>query len=266
MIDIHCHILPGLDDGARDMEEAVEMGRLAYADGIRTLVATPHCRNGLYQNNELTILPVLGSLKQRLIQNGIGLNLISGADIHIQPQTVSFLRQNPRLLLGGRYFLIEFPAQSIPPYTRDFIFQALLAGFVPIITHPERNTMIQQHWEDLEEWVRAGALVQVTAQSLTGGFGSPVKELALNMVRKGLVQVVATDAHSLRRRPPILSKALEVLSRILGPDEGLTLVRDNPEKILKGETIETISPRVGAKTRNSLWNQLVKDYWKRLKG
>ena len=242
MIDIHCHILPGLDDGPKDMEEAVAMCRVAQADGIQTVVATPHSRNGVYMNNEQTILPVLGELEEHLKIAGVALNLRPGADIHIHPETISFLRNNPRLLLGGRYFLLELPAQSIPPFTRDFIFEALLAGFIPIITHPERNTILQSHFKDLEEWVRAGVLVQITAMSLTGAFGSQVRECAFQMVRMGMVHLVATDAHSPRRRPPVLSKAREVLETIVGPEQARALVKDIPEKILRGETVET-TPR-----------------------
>jgi protein-tyrosine phosphatase len=240
MIDIHCHILPGLDDGARDMEEAVAMCRLAQADGIRTMVATPHCRNGIYRNNEQTILPALAGLEENLKKAGVDLELQAGADIHIHPETVLFLRNNKRLLLGGRYFLLELPAQSIPPYTLDFIFKALLAGFIPIITHPERNTVIQNHWKNLEEWVAAGALVQVTAMSLTGSFGRPVKESVYQMVRRGLVHLIATDAHSLKRRPPILSEAVEILAGILGSEKAQAMVKDTPQKVLKGEPVETV--------------------------
>jgi protein-tyrosine phosphatase len=240
LIDIHCHILPGLDDGARDMEEAVAMCRLAQADGIQTIVATPHSQNGVYMNSEQTILPVLGELEEHLKIAGVALHLRPGADIHIHPETVSFLRNNPRLLLGGCYFLLELPAQSIPPFTRDFIFEALLAGFIPILTHPERNTILQNHFKDFEEWTRAGVLLQITAMSLTGAFGSLVKECAFKMVRMGMVHLVATDAHSPIRRPPVLSKAREVLETIVGPEQARAMVKDIPEKILKGEAVETI--------------------------
>lgn len=253
MIDIHCHILPGLDDGARDMEEAVAMCRVAQADGIRTIVATPHCRNGVYKNSEQTILSVLGQLEEHLKTAGVALDLRSGADIHIHPETISFLRKNPRLLLGGRYFLLELPAQSIPPFTRDFIFEAFLAGFIPIITHPERNTILQGHFKVLEEWVKAGALVQITAMSLTGAFGSQVKECAFEMVRMGMVHLVATDAHSPRRRPPVLSKAREVLENLMGPEQAQALVKDIPEKILKGETVERAPLRAAPLAKKSFF-------------
>jgi protein-tyrosine phosphatase len=259
MIDIHCHILPGLDDGPEDMEEAIAMCRVAQADGIQTIVATPHSRNGVYMNSEQTILPVLGELEEHLKIAGVALNLRSGADIHIHPETISFLRKNPHLVLGGRYFLLELPAQSIPPFARDFIFEALLAGFIPIITHPERNSILQSHFKDLEEWVKAGVLVQITAMSLTGAFGSQVKECAFRMVRMGLVHLVATDAHSSRRRPPILSNAREVLETIVGPEQARALVKDVPERILRGETVETIPRWAVPVTKKSFLVRRIKD-------
>lgn len=259
MIDIHCHILPGLDDGARDMEEAVAMGRVAEADGIRTIVATPHCRNGVYGNSEETILPVLRQLEEHLKTAGVAIELKSGADIHIHPETIFFLRKNPRLLLGRRYFLLELPAQSIPPFTRDFIFEAGLAGFIPIITHPERNTVLQGRLQDLEEWVRAGVLVQITAMSLTGAFGSKVEECALQMVRMGMVHLVASDAHSPRRRPPQLSKAKKILEEKFGPGRARILLEENPQKILAGEPVERMEIVESIPRRSSFgWKRLFK--------
>ncbi|OGP49050.1 MAG: hypothetical protein A2Y79_01525 [Deltaproteobacteria bacterium RBG_13_43_22] len=242
MIDIHCHILPGLDDGARDMEEALEMCRVAQADGIQTIVATPHCRNEIYRNHEKTIWPVFEQMQEAVSRAEIPINLLPGADLHIHPEIISFLKQNPRLLLGGRYFLLELPAHSIPIYIRDFIFQALLAGFVPIITHPERNTVILRHWKIIQDWVKAGALVQVTAMSLTGAFGSRIKESAFHLVRMGLVHLIASDAHSSKRRPPILSRAREILEGLLGPSQAQAMVKTIPEKILRGEPVDTTNP------------------------
>ncbi len=260
MIDIHCHILPGLDDGAKNMEDAVAMCRMAMADGIRTVVATPHCRNGLYQNSEQTILPVLEQLEEHLKKESVDLELRPGADIHIHPETIPFLRQNPRLLLGGRYFLLELPAQSIPPFTRDFIFESLLAGFIPIITHPERNTIIQGYWKGLEEWVKAGALVQITAMSLTGDFGGQIKETAFQMVRMGMAHLIATDAHSPRRRPPVLSQARKILESFFGPEQAQAMVKEIPEKILRGQTIDAPLLKMTPPVQKSFFKRMLGGY------
>jgi protein-tyrosine phosphatase len=263
MIDIHCHILPGLDDGAKNMDEALEMCRVAQADGIQTIVATPHCRNGTYHNHEGTILPVLDQLQEAVLKAGLSLRLLPGADLHIHPELIVFLKQNSRLLLGGRYFLLELPAQSIPPFTRDFIFKALLTGFVPIITHPERNTMIQNQDQVIEEWVNAGALIQITAMSLTGDFGQQVRDCALKMVRSGLVHVIATDAHSAKRRPPVLSQGREILKTLVGEDQARTMISENPTRILKGESVEVLVPKTTPNPHPSIFKQFLKRYFKK---
>jgi protein-tyrosine phosphatase len=215
----------------------------------------------VYKNSEQTILPVLGRLEEHLKTAGVTLDLRSGADIHIHPGTITFLRQNPGLLLGGRYFLLELPAQSIPPFTRDYIFEALLAGFIPIITHPERNTLFQGHLKGLEEWVKAGALVQITAMSLTGAFGSQVKDCALQMVRMGMVHLVASDAHSPTRRPPILSKARKVLENVVGFEQARAMVKDIPEKILKGETVEIVPLKGAQVSKKSFFIRRLKGFF-----
>lgn len=260
MIDIHCHILPGLDDGAKDMGEALEMCRVAQADGIGTIVATPHCRNGTYHNREKTILPVLDQMQEAVDKAGLTLRLLPGADLHIHPELITFLQQNPRLLLGGRYFLLELPAQSIPPYTREFIFKSLLAGYVPIITHPERNTVLQSDDHVIIDWVNAGALIQITAMSVTGDFGHQVQDCALKWVRSGLVHVIATDAHSAQRRPPVLSRTVKVLEESIGAEQTQTIIHDNPTKILKGESVETRIRNTNSNSRTFSIKKLLAHY------
>jgi protein-tyrosine phosphatase len=228
MIDLHSHILPGLDDGAPNMDDALKMCRVAQADGIHTLVATPHYRIGVYQNDQAKILAALRSL------------------------------QDPRLLLGGRYALLELPAQSIPPYTRDFFFKMRLKGYTPIITHPERNSMIQSNPEILQELLHGGALSQITAMSLTGEFGERARESASRLAKSGLAQSIATDAHSPHRRPPILSKARKILEEIMGPGQALNMVEKTPGKILRGEPMEDTQILKLPPSRSSLIHRLLK--------
>lgn len=238
MIDLHLHILPGLDDGARNMDEALEMCRIAKADGIHTIVASPHCRNGIYNNDENTILPVLESVRDAVKEKGISLTILPSVEIHINPENFTFFKQNSRLLLGGRYAFLELPSQSIPPLASEFIFRMKLKGYIPIITHPERNTIIQGDLGILEKWVAGGAIVQLTAMSLTGDFGKKVREVSIKMVESGLVHFIATDAHSPKWRKPMLSEGRKVLEDILDSDRAKAMVEDIPGKILKGETIE----------------------------
>jgi len=240
MIDLHSHILPCLDDGARNMDEALEMCRIAEADGIHTIIASPHSKNGVYDNDEKTILPVLEKVKEAVREKGISIEIIPAVDMHIDPEVVTFFKQNSQLLLGGHYVLLEFPSQSIPPYTGEFLFKMKLKGYIPIITHPERNTIIQGDTTVLQKWVEGGAIVQVTAMSLTGEFGEKVRKVSLKMVQSGLAHFIATDAHSPNWRKPILSKGRKVLEEILDSNRAKAMVEDIPRKILNGEVIESI--------------------------
>jgi protein-tyrosine phosphatase len=238
MIDLHSHVLPGLDDGAKNIDDALEMCRVAHADGIQTLFATPPCRSGVYYNDQKKILATLENLKEALHREKITLKVLPGVDILIHPELIDFLDQNPCLLLGGRYVLLELPNESIPLHTRDFLFKMQLKGYTPIITHPERNSMIQSNPEILEELVQVGALVQVTAMSLTGEFGGQARESANRLIKSGLVHFIATDAHSPHRRPPILSKGRKILEETIGPEQALMMVEEIPDKILRGELVE----------------------------
>ena len=256
MIDLHSHILPGLDDGAKNIDEALEMCRIAQADGIHTLVATPHCRDGVYNNNQATILPALENLRDALQREGVALTLLPGIDILIYPGLIDFLDRNPHLLLGGRYVLLELPIESVPLHTLDFLFKMQLKGYTPIITHPERNSVIQNEPAIVEELVRVGALVQVTAMSLTGEFGGQARESAHRLVRSGLAHSIATDAHSPHRRPPVLSHGRKVLEEIVGPVEALKMVEEIPEKILRGEPVEGRPLRETPPSRPSFFRRL----------
>lgn len=256
MIDLHSHILPCLDDGARNMDEALEMCQIAEADGIDTIIVSPHSKNGVYNNDEKTILPVLEKVKEAVRGKGISIEIIPAVDIHINPEVVIFFKQNSQLLLGGRYVLLEFPSQSIPPYTGEFLFKMKLKGYIPIITHPERNTILQGDTTVLQKWVEAGAIVQLTAMSLTGEFGEKVRKVSLKMVKSGLAHFIATDAHSPNWRKPILSKGRKVLEEILDSNRAKAMVEDTPRKILNGEVIESAEIQNSRHTSSSFVRRL----------
>ena len=256
MIDLHSHILPCLDDGATNMDETLEMCRIAEADGIHTIIASPHSRNGVYDNDEKTILPVLEKVKEAVREKGISIEIIPAVDMHIDPEVVIFFKQNSQLLLGGRYVLLEFPSQSIPPYTEEFLFKMKLKGYIPIITHPERNAIIQGDTTVLQKWVEGGAIAQVTAMSLTGEFGEKVRKVSLKMVQSGLAHFIATDAHSPNWRKPILSKGRKVLEEILDSNRAKAMVEDIPRKILNGEVIESIEIQNSNHTSSSFVRRL----------
>jgi protein-tyrosine phosphatase len=244
MIDIHSHILPGIDDGARDLEEALEMARLAVADGIRVMVATPH----LFKhksvdldaiNEKSVILEHIDKFRDRLAAEGIALEILPGCDVPLSADTLRLLVEDRVLTVndGKRYLLLELPHFSIPPTLEDICFRLQSLGLTPIITHPERQPIIQERPERLGRLVDLGCLAQLTAGSLTGGFGRGIARVSRQLVKKGYIHLLASDAHNTRGRPPMLSQAVSVLSKLVGPEQARGMVTQTPEKIIKGESV-----------------------------
>ncbi len=240
MIDIHAHILPTLDDGPRTIEESLEMCRMASADGIRKMVATPHVFNGVYCPKKQDILEKVEILNKLLNDNKIELQVLPGADVHLHEGIIDGLKKDEILTInnGRRYLLLEFPSQIIPVEARQVIFKLQVAGIRPIITHPERNLAVQNRPEILAEYIESGAFTQVTAQSITGGFGSREKKCAHWLLKNNMVHVIASDAHSVNARPPILSIAVKKVSNLLGEEKSNRLVFENPLAIIEGQEIK----------------------------
>jgi protein-tyrosine phosphatase len=245
MIDLHCHILPGLDDGARSLEESLAMAEKAVQDGIHTIVATPHTLNGIYLNPVREVTSVVASLREPLLKHHIDLELCPGADVHVSPHMLELIESGDAGTINdaGRYVLLEFPSQTLPPGIKDEIFTLKVNGITPIISHPERNQVIQHDMDVLYELVYMGALCQVTAMSITGDFGGTVMECTERLLAHRLVHVIATDAHSLEGRPPVLSRAVEVAAEIMGNYEDAEhMVTDVPASILSGDLPEIFEP------------------------
>jgi protein-tyrosine phosphatase len=244
MIDLHVHILPGLDDGAKDLDESLEMCRVAVRDGITTIVATPHTADGNYDNSRDRVLAAVGELTDCLPSQGIRLTILPGADIHVHEQLDALINNRETLTVNDtmRYVMVEFPRHVIPPNCIEWMFRLILAGFTPILTHPERNTAIHRKTEFVREWVEKGGLVQLTAMSLTGEFDQEAKKCSEELLKHNLVHVIASDAHSAVRRPPVLSKAVECAASLVGPDYARKLVEDYPAAIIAGKTFDIPEP------------------------
>ncbi|OGL47277.1 MAG: hypothetical protein A2W05_11305 [Candidatus Schekmanbacteria bacterium RBG_16_38_10] len=253
MIDIHCHIIPEIDDGPDTIEEALAMANIAENDGIETIVATPHFLEGLYQPTSYSILNRIKIFKDLLDINKINLKIISGTDLHISHKIVERIKSNEFLTINGtRYVLIEFPSQFLHEKVRELLKKMINNSFIPIISHPERNYLFQRSPNLLYDYIKDGALAQVTAMSITGDFGYEVKKIAKKMIVNRLVQIIASDAHSKEARPPILSKAFNVVSKILSPDEANDMVQTIPESVINGHKVY-ISPPEKVKNLFSLF-------------
>ncbi len=244
MIDLHCHILPGLDDGPETMEESVRMCWIAHRDGIRTIVATPHMLDGAYQNSRTTILEGVEALVSELQTQELPIKILPGSDVHLSEATLSLIEKGEAVTIGegGRYLLIEFPSQAIPHQAERVLFQLLSRGVTPIITHPERNLEIMKRLDRFYEMIRMGCLGQLTAMSLTGAFGTKVRQCAERLLRLRLVHLIASDGHSENGRPPILSQAVKAASKIIGSEEAGKMVTQYPEIILRSQRLDLPDP------------------------
>jgi protein-tyrosine phosphatase len=232
MIDLHNHILPGLDDGARTSEESMQMCRISYRDGVRTIVATHTLarikrpiRHRLkcaineaietfgVRSSEIGVQNPKSEIKSsdsklRTHHSELPFKILPGADVHLCEKTLPHFDQGRLTTIndGGKFLLVEFPSQGIPYRAEEVLFQLMARGIIPVITHPERNQGIGQNPKRYDEMIRAGCLGQVTAMSVTGEFGPKVKKVAEQLLRNRLVHFIASDAHSANGRPPVLSQ------------------------------------------------------------
>lgn len=234
MIDIHCHMLPGLDDGATTVDVALDMARMAVADGIVTTVCTPHITPGVYNNTGASIHEAAERFREALDRANIPLTIAVGADAHIDPSLVVDLRSGRVPTVGStRYFLLEPPHHAAPPRLDAFCFGALTAGYVPILTHPERLSWVEAQFELIRRLANAGVIMQVTGGSILGGFGRRAQFWAEKLLDEGLVDVIASDGHNCALRPPVLSRARTRVAETHGEVVSERLCASNPLAILQ---------------------------------
>lgn len=235
MIDIHCHPLYGTDDGAKTFEVAVEMLKMAAGDGVTHLVATPHC------NFRYTFDAEANRAKLAELQAAVGPEpkLLPGCDFRLSYDNLGRLTQErgPYTINGTQYFLAEFDDHFIPSLMDNVFYDLQVAGYTPILTHPERNAVCRRKTLDLYHWVMRGCLVQVTALSYTGGFGSEAESAVERLLDLNMVHVVASDAHDTRRRTPLLSPAWQKMADERGEELANLLFNDNPAAIIEGKPL-----------------------------
>jgi protein-tyrosine phosphatase len=232
MIDIHTHILPGLDDGAADWEETLRLARAAVQEGITAVVATPHHANGKYTNAAKEVVQLAEQAGKRLNDEGIPLQVLHGQEIRIHDGLLEAWDLGELLTLGGsRYLLIELPSSNVPKHMGEFMHELAVLGLIPIIAHPERNAAIARDPRLLEQLVDAGAVAQVTTHSLLGGFGRGVEKTAWTLCGRGLIHLVSSDAHHPERRGFRLNEAYEAVRKRLG-DSSVRFYQSNASRIV----------------------------------
>ena len=249
MIDLHCHILPGLDDGPENMEQALEMCALARADGIETIVATPHMLNDVYEVSREDVLRGVEELNRGCKEKGIEVRIVAGGDIRVDKDLVRILDEGGVMSLAdrGQHLMLELPEETVPAELGDLLFEIQLTGITPIISHPERNYAIQQDIGLLRKLVEAGNLTQITSGALAGQFGRRVRDCSIRIVRAGMGHLLASDAHDTIRRRPVLSEGCKVLGELVDGEEVEQMVEGRARRLIAGKYVAVPEPKPQAK-------------------
>lgn len=242
MIDLHCHILPEVDDGAKHMTESIEMARKAVEEGITTIVATPHHKHEKYDNEVDIVIEGVRKLQAALDREGIPLKVVSGQEIRLYGELLEDLENNRLIGLNeGKYVLIEFPSNHVPRFAEQIIYDLQLKGITPIIAHPERNSEIMQNSDLLYKLVKRGALAQITAGSLVGKFGKKIQKFSFDLIEARLAHVIASDAHNIKTRGFHMGEAYHTLQQKFGMD-AVYYLQENAEYILNSQSIYRDEP------------------------
>lgn len=253
MVDIHSHVLPGIDDGAKDMEMSLEMLRIAASSGIKKIIATPHYYRGYYENKYEDVYRLAGEVRNIAYKSGIDIEIIPGQEVLLDKYTLQLYREGIiRGIAGTKYILIELPMNAISKDTLDIIYELKIEGVRPIIVHPERYMYIQEKPSTINQFIEEGCLFQINGPSIKGIFGRSVQKTAEILIQHGVCDFIASDAHTVRRRSPIISDALELTKRL-----NLALVQDilnNADKLLNNEDIHSRAQNI--KEKRSFFNFL----------
>ncbi|WP_347321049.1 CpsB/CapC family capsule biosynthesis tyrosine phosphatase [Rossellomorea sp. RS05] len=248
MIDIHSHILPGIDDGAQSYIDSIVLAKKAVSEGIHTILATPHHRNGKYENVRTDILHRVDELNKTLKEERVDLKVLPGQETRIYGEMVEDYRKGELLTLNqvSHYLFVEFPSNAIPGYAERLFYDLQNEGLVPVIVHPERNAEIMERPDKLYTLVKNGAITQVTAASLTGYFGKNIQRLSKQMIEANLTHFIASDAHNVKNRTFKMAEAMDTIEKQYGIDmiyyftenaelliDGKNIYREIPERIKK---------------------------------
>jgi protein-tyrosine phosphatase len=238
MIDLHCHFLPGIDDGAKTMDDALAMAKLAIENGIHKAVVTPHITPGRYDNDINTITEAFNQFTDALSKHNIELALAMAAEVRLDPLILSMVEKETLPLLGEldgmKIMLLEFPHSTLPPGALETVKWLIKNDICPVIAHPERNKSVISDYKKIKPFVDAGCLLQITAASMQGTFGRAPKSIGKKILKSGWVSLIASDAHNLSTRPPEMEPGRRVVEKIVGENKSLEMIQDLPSRITSG--------------------------------
>jgi protein-tyrosine phosphatase len=259
MVDLHCHVLPGVDDGAKCISDSLEMLRKAAAAGIETVVATPHLLRGIYEMEFLEREQMVAGLQKAADENGIDIQIKSGVECYLSREILEDTSKLGELTLNnnGKYILVELPMQAIPSYAEDALLSGLNAqGITPVLAHPERNMGICGNPNILFDFVMKGCIAQLNVGSILGYFGRRIRKVARILLTHNLVHVIASDMHS--PNSPTLDQVVPVVEKLLGPERTSRMLTEIPRQILAGETFYKEPPQRFESARRSLRSILLR--------
>ncbi|HWQ75600.1 MAG TPA: CpsB/CapC family capsule biosynthesis tyrosine phosphatase [Syntrophomonas sp.] len=248
MIDIHTHILPGFDDGAKDLETALQMAAAAAADGVDCVIATPHVITGAFDYSREQIAAAVADLNHELKARQIPVEILPGGEYRLEVDLPARLREGRVMTLNdsGAYLLVELPASLLPPDYERVLYDIQLQGVIPVIAHPERNQVIMRHHDILARLTERGIKAQITCASVTGSFGRQIQKCSRRLLEQDAVHFLASDAHTISGHRGVgLAEARDEIKRRYGENYARALSEDNPARLLKGRDIPALPPRSG---------------------
>lgn len=250
MIDVHSHILPGVDDGSKDLEMSIEMARIYIENGFNKVIATPHYIDGIGNSSQNENMKILEELRAELKRENLDIEILLGNEVLASLEIIEALEdERVSLLNKSRYILIELPMFDIPLYMDDVFYELQLRGYIPIIAHPERNIKIMEDPNILYRYIENGVLAQLNLPSLEGKYGGKIKETAEILLKHKMIHFVGTDSHSDRRRSPRVEKALNSLKMLVSKEEFNDLTYRNAECLMADKLFEIDLP-IEYKKRN----------------
>jgi len=243
MIDIHCHIVPNIDDGAKSLEDALEMAKIAYSEGIRKIINTSHYHPDFKYKKGEELLKSIKEFNYILKSNNIDIEVCIGNELYYSEDIIEIIEQKEFYTLNNsKYLLIEFPPMRFPKNIVDIIYEIKIRGYIPILAHVERYKEVQENVNLIYECINEGALIQVNASSIIGKNGKEAKQVSEILLDNNMIHFIATDAHSSQRRRPVIKETYKYVSNKYGVRNAEILFIENPSKVIKDEDINIKSP------------------------
>lgn len=252
ILDLHCHILPGVDDGSKDLLTSLNLAKAAVDQGISHLLLTPHHLDGKYLNHKVDVIQKVANFQTKLNKSNIPLKVFPSQEVHLNGELIKYIEDDDLLFMDetNRYLLLELPHDDIPKYTANIIFELQSKGIIPVIAHPERNLAFQKDPEKLYKLVQMGCLTQLTSGSYLGIFGRNVQQFTEKIIKSNLGFTFASDAHNFSGRQFLMEAALERLTREEGTRTAMNF-KTNAKNIINGDDVdESVIKHISSLTKS----------------